>query len=36
MDYKKKLIELIGKVENETLLERLYVFANKFIKSWGN
>lgn len=36
MDYKKKLIELIGKVENATLLERLYVFADKFIKSWGN
>lgn len=36
MDYKKELIELIKKVEDSTLIERLYVFTKKFIKNWGD
>lgn len=34
MDYKKELIKVIQKINDETLVERLYVFAKRFIKNW--
>ena len=34
MNYKKELIEMIQKLNDETLVERIYVFAKRFIKNW--
>lgn len=35
MDYKKELIKLVEQINDETLAERLLVFARRFIKNWG-
>lgn len=35
MDYKRKLIKLIENINDETLAERLLVFAKRFIRNWG-
>ena len=34
MDYKKELIKMIQKLNDEILMERLYVFTKRFIKNW--
>lgn len=36
MSYREQLIEIIQKINDETLAERLFVFAKRFIKNWGN
>ena len=35
MDYKKKLIVLIDQINDETLIERIYVFVKRFVWNWG-
>ncbi len=35
MNYKKELIKLIIQINDEMLIERLFVFARRFIKNWG-
>lgn len=35
MNYKKEFIKLITQINDETLIERLFVFARRFIKNWG-
>lgn len=35
MNYKKELIKLVEQINDETLAERLLVFARRFIKNWG-
>lgn len=36
MSYKEQLIEIIQKINDETLAERLLMFAKRFIKNWGD
>lgn len=35
MKYKKELIQLIQQINDSELIERIYVFARRFIKNWG-
>ena len=35
MDYKKKLIRLIERVNDDSKLEYLYTFIKLFLEKWG-
>lgn len=35
MDYKRKIIEMVEKIENQGILEYLYTFIKLFLKKWG-
>ena len=34
MDYREELIQLIQQINDSELIERIYVFARRFIKNW--
>jgi hypothetical protein len=36
MEYKNEILKMINNINNETLLERIYVFVKRFIKNWGD
>lgn len=36
MQYKNEILKMISDINNETLLERIYVFIKRFIKNWGD
>lgn len=35
MEYKRKIIELVEKIENHGVLEYLYTFIKLFLEKWG-
>ncbi len=35
MNYKKKIIEMVEKIDNQRYLELLYNLLNAFKKKWG-
>ena len=35
MKYKRKIIEMVNKVDNQGILEYLYTFIRLFLERWG-